>query len=140
MKFKNLAVQMAERGYSVSAWGRSRGLSDNDIYILRELCKNAMKGVWGRGAEIRKMLESEGFKFNLKANRKKSKFVNLNSGENLGFGDCHDFANAKSSNDKADNDEILRYAQNDGCGLAQNDEKTALNDGDSAVSRAVGGF
>ena len=67
MKFKNLAVQMAERGYSVSAWGRSRGLSDNDIYILRELCKNAMKGVWGRGAEIRKMLESEGFKFNCEA-------------------------------------------------------------------------
>ena len=61
MKFKNLAVQMAERGYSVSAWGRSRGLSDNDIYILRELCKNAMKGVWGRGAELRKILEDEGF-------------------------------------------------------------------------------
>ena len=126
MKFKNLAVQMAERGYSVSAWGRSRGLSDNDIYILRELCKNAMKGVWGRGAEIRKMLESEGFKFKLKANRKKSKFVNLNSGENgggckvggssldcfvpkgtcndeivkLSFGDCHETALAVSRNDE----------------------------------------
>lgn len=78
MKFKNLAEQMAERGYSLTLWARSRGLNMSDIRILRELSRGGMKGAFGRGAEIRKMLEQENFKFNCEAKIKphhKRKFI-----------------------------------------------------------------
>ena len=50
---KNLTDQMEERGMKLRTWAKARGLSDTDFLLLY--------GKWGRGAELRKILEDEGF-------------------------------------------------------------------------------
>ena len=61
MKYKNLSEQMEAKGYKLKTWARAKGLSDTDFMILYQLNLGAMLGRWGRGAELRKLLEAEGF-------------------------------------------------------------------------------
>lgn len=70
---------MRERGVCLSYWARSKGLGKNDIITLLGLSQGSVKGAFGRSAELRKMLEAEGYKFNceakIKPHHKKKKFV-----------------------------------------------------------------
>lgn len=60
--FTILTQQMAKRGFKMRTWARSRGLSDSDYGVLRDLSNGITKGKWGRARELRELLEKEGFK------------------------------------------------------------------------------
>ena len=124
MKHKSIALQMQELGYSLSAWGRSRGLSESDIATLMQLSQGTMKGAFGRGAVLRKMLEAEGFKFNcepkIKPHHKKRKFANLHNGS-FGSGDC--FVSCDTRND---NGSVSVGDCHDGVSPSRNDDIRAI--------------
>ena len=58
---KNLTDQMEERGMKLRTWAKAKGLSDTDFLLLYQINSKLLYGKWGRGAELRKLLEVEGF-------------------------------------------------------------------------------
>ena len=58
---KNLTEQMEAKGFKLRTWARAKGLSDSDFWILYQMNSRLLYGRWGRGAELRKLLEAEGF-------------------------------------------------------------------------------
>lgn len=58
---KNLTDQMEERGMKLRTWAKAKGLSDTDFLLLYQMNSKMLYGKWGRGAELRKILEDEGF-------------------------------------------------------------------------------
>ena len=58
---KNLTNQMEERGMKLRTWAKAKGLSDTDFLLLYQMNSKLLYGKWGRGAELRKILEDEGF-------------------------------------------------------------------------------
>lgn len=58
---KNLTEQMEAKGFKLRTWARAKGLSDSDFWILYQMNSKLLYGRWGRGAELRKLLEAEGF-------------------------------------------------------------------------------
>ena len=58
---KNLTDQMEERGMKLRTWAKAKGLSDTDFLLLYQMNSKMLYGKWGRGAELRKLLEAEGF-------------------------------------------------------------------------------
>ena len=58
---KNLTEQMEAKGFKLRTWARAKGLSNSDFWILYQMNSKLLYGRWGRGAELRKLLEAEGF-------------------------------------------------------------------------------
>ena len=52
---------MEAKGFKLRTWARAKGLSDSDFWILYQMNSKLLYGRWGRGAELRKLLEAEGF-------------------------------------------------------------------------------
>lgn len=62
MKKGEIRSRMEAKGYTMTSWGRSMGLSDKDISLLIKINnKGSYKGNRGRCGEIKRMLAEAGF-------------------------------------------------------------------------------
>lgn len=58
---ESVAAQMLKRGMRLRAWAISKGLSEQDLTLLKFLSTGKTQGRYGRSKELRAMLEAEGF-------------------------------------------------------------------------------